>query len=103
MEYILHYVDETSTARQAIIHSSPQILSYAIETEFDFCDLCDLENQGHDPKTERLPQGLWGSYILGFTLIAVKLLSYHMEMVSSDRWKDEDSAITKNAHLAMGV
>ena len=54
MEYILHYVDETSTARQAIIHSSPQILSYAIETEFDFCDLCDLENQGHIPKTNRL-------------------------------------------------
>ena len=79
---------------------SSKTLNYAPKTEFD---LCDLENQGHDPKTERLPQGLWGSYILGFTLIAVKLLSYHMEMVSSDRWKDEDSAITKNAHLAMGV
>ena len=25
--------------------------------EFDLCDLCDLENQGHDPKIYRLPQG----------------------------------------------
>ena len=29
-------------------------------TEHDFCDLCDLENQGHDPKTNRVPQGPMG-------------------------------------------
>ena len=40
-------------------------------TEFDLCDLCDLENQGQDPKIKRLAQGPWGKYIPGFNLIAV--------------------------------
>ena len=32
-------------------------------TEFDLCDLCDLDNQGHNSKMNRVPWGLWGSYI----------------------------------------
>ncbi len=55
-----------STKTVQVMPSDPKIdrndpknfSSYALETEFDFCD---LENQGHDPKTNRLPQGPMGT------------------------------------------
>ena len=31
--------------------------------EFDLCDLCDRENQDHNPKTNRLPQGHIGKQV----------------------------------------
>ncbi len=46
------------------------MLSCAPKTEFD---LCDLENQGHDSKMNRLLGSLWRRHIPGFKLIAAKL------------------------------
>ena len=56
------------------------VIPYVPETEFDLCELCDLEIQGHDPETDRLPLGLWESYIPGFNLIAVILELSHRNL-----------------------
>ena len=53
-----HQMSSVCTKFQA--DSSKTFLSYDPETEFDFCDLCDDENQGQVPKTSRLPQGPMG-------------------------------------------
>ena len=62
-------------------------------TEFDLCELCDLENQGHNPNMNRLPQGPMGKvYIPGFKLKAEKHFELLCGNVSLDRetdgWRD---------------
>ena len=55
-------------------------------TDFDLCDLCHLENQGHDAKTIRLPQGPMGKM---YTRIEVDSCdTFRVEVVSSDRRTD---------------
>ena len=49
-----------------------KLLSYALETEFDLCELSDLENKVLTPKQIGFPMGLWGSYIPSINMIAVK-------------------------------
>ena len=48
-------------------------LELCSKTEFDLCDLCDLENQGHDPKTNRVPWGPMGKVYSRFEVDSCKL------------------------------
>ncbi len=67
---------------------------YGAKTIFEFCDLCDLENQGHNPKTNRLLWGLWRRHIPGFKLIAAKLLELscqNCDFGQTDRWMDRQT------------
>ena len=68
-----------------MLDSSPgrHFWSYCPETRFEFCDLSDLQNQGHGPKTDRNPQThTWRSYMASLRLIAVILVMILCENIT---------------------